>query len=201
MTMDLSLPEDARRRMLRTQGATQRQRSDQGRPDDVPRPMTISDAVIALRYSGAFDQAPAELRRKTLCAMCQKNDSAIRMSDLTVALDEWGIRCGRNGVVITADLRAAVDDGRITPSSGTMVYQSDINAVTGTDDPQERVDRLYEIIEREQGRATYHLGRIERFGAWLAEAKADLEAQRGPISGLQPDISVGPAAEGGEGTG
>ena len=124
--------------------------------------LKIDDAMVALASSGKFGECWVEefIGRTALLQMLEKQgyDGTGGVRDLAAAIDRWRVQTGRNGRVSTADLRAAVLDGRIAPTA--RVYESDWTQMTGTTDLDERLQLATAIKDRLTGVYRYYEQRL-----------------------------------------
>lgn len=112
--------------------------------------MVIDDAMVALVLSGELDEGRVQewVSRTALLQMLKKHgyEGSGGARDLAAGIDGWRVETGRNGRVSTADLRAAVEDGRIAPK--VRVYESDRVQMMGTTDVAERLQMATAIKDR-----------------------------------------------------
>ena len=131
--------------------------------------LTIDDAMVAMVLSGDFDEGRVQdfIGRTALLRMLERHgfDGIGGVRVLAAAIDGWRVEIGRNGRVSTADLRAAVEDGRITPAA--RVYESDWTQMMGTTDLGERLQMATAIKDRLMGLHRYYGQRLARVDAVL----------------------------------
>ena len=126
--------------------------------------LMIDDAMVALDLSGEFAEGrvPEFIGRTALFQMLERYgyDGTGGIRALTAAIDRWRVATGRHGRVSTADLRAAVVDGRIAPTA--RVYESDWTQMIGTTDLDERLRLATGIKDRLTGVYRYYEQRLSR---------------------------------------
>ena len=91
---------------------------------------------------------------------------------LTAAIDRWHVETGRHGRVSTADLRAAVLDGRIVPTA--RVYESDWAQMMGATDLAERLQMATGIKDRLTGLHRHYQQRLARVNEVIDAIDAQL---------------------------
>ena len=126
--------------------------------------LMIDDAMVALALSWELEdgRVPEFIARTALLQMLERHgyDGAGGLRDLAAGIDSWRVETGRNGRVSTADLRAAVLDGRIVPKA--RVYESDWTQMIGTTDLDERLQLAIAIKGRLTGVYRYYEQRLSR---------------------------------------
>ena len=126
--------------------------------------LMIDDAMVALGPSGEFAEGRVEefIGRTALLQMLGRHgyDGIGGVRDLAAAIDRWRVATGRHGRVSTADLRAAVLDGRIVPTA--RVYESDWAQMMGTTDLDERLQMATAIKDRLTGLYRHYGQRLAR---------------------------------------
>ena len=145
------------------------------------------DAMVALVSSGelADGRVPQFIGRTTLLQMMERHgyDGTGGARDLAAGIDSWRVETGRHGRVSTADLRAAVLDGRIVPKA--RVYESDWTQMIGTTDLDERLQLATAIKGRLTGVYRYYEQRLSR----VNEEIDAIHAQRPVRLDLDPVLS------------
>ena len=138
--------------------------------------LTIDDAMVALVGSGELEEGRVQdfMGRTGLLDMARRHgyEGTGGLRDLAAAIDRWRVETGRHGRVSTADLRAAVEDGRIVPTA--RVYESDWAQMMGTTDLDERLQMATAIKDRLTGLNRYYEQRLAR----INEVLDAIDAQR-----------------------
>ena len=150
--------------------------------------LSSEEVVIAVVQSGAFDGTAAYIGRTRLLKLFQASGYTGNVRTLKADLERWEIEYRpSDGCPSTADLRAAVEDGRIMVSSENVPGAATLSRIKS---PHERRITAKRMLHRE-GQILQHL---ERLAATVDREARSSETRRDRIERVLDDIAeqIGP---------
>lgn len=150
--------------------------------------LSSEEVAIAVVQSGALDGVTAHVGRTLLLKLFQASGYAGNVRTLKADLERWEIECRRSdGCPSTADLRAAVEDGRIMVSSENVPGAAALSRIKS---PHERRFAAKGMLRRED-QIRQHL---ERLSARVDRESRASETRRERIERVLDDIAeqIGP---------
>ena len=195
--MDMSVPADARRRMLRTAELAQRGRSarTKGSQDGKPVSVSINDAMALVITGGQLnpDYVPEYIGRTILQGMLNDAGCPCNRLELKQALEvDWRIRLRKTDrAPSTSDLREALADGRIKVGSpARSEFRARASARNSAETREEKVEirnRVQRLLDVERSairadedviaRATERLAYREALAAEMEALVDDLNGE------------------------